>query len=407
MSKEDSQQIFLAALRFHLHSMRPCAPVAPLSKDTLREVISLSELHQVTPMIVDALGSMVQMAPDAVDLFADWKRQAMRAVFLQTRRTQAFIDLCQALNRAQIPAVVFKGLLLRILYPKMDFRISSDEDLYIPASYGQAAHTVLCQSGMRTDCAEDSLSTREVVTYVCPATGLRVEVHHRLFSALSPSEQAMNSVFLGLENRRISVECNGAPLYGMPHTEHMLYLIFHALKHFVHSGFGIRQVCDINLYAGVHGRDIDWKRVFETLCHHRAQVFAAGIWQIGTQFLGFPDRNYLPIEPPDPIPLLQDILNGGVYGSSTEDRQHSSLITLNALAGTAASGSARIRSAVFPPLAQMAGKYPYLQRMPWLLPAAWGQRIAGYLRKGSRVSPAASISIGNQRVALLRKYGLL
>lgn len=403
MVPDDIQQLFLDLLRLHLNPSASAAPVS-VSPEALQGLMGLSQLHQVTPMVVDALGAGACLAPDAEALFALWKRQAMGAVFAQTRRTQAFAALCAALEQAQIPAVVFKGILLRILYPKMDFRTSSDEDIYIPEAYDDAARQVFQAQGMQVAAGDEPAA--QVTTYVCPITGLRVEVHRSLFPELAGAGAAMNSLFQGIEQRRIAVKWNGASLYGMPHTEHMLYLIFHALKHFVHAGFGIRQVCDINLYAAVHWRDIDWKRVSDSLRLCRAQVFAAGIWAIGARFLGFPDRGYIPVAAPDPLPLLQDVLTGGVYGSSTEDRQHASLITLSALSA-AKSIPASLRGAIFPPLEQMAAKYPYLRRRPWLLPAAWSQRIAGYLRKGGRVSPTASISIGSQRVALLRRYGLL
>lgn len=38
-------------------------------------------------------------------------------------------------------------------------------------------------------------------------------------------------------------------------SDHLFYLICHALKHFYHSGFGIRQVCDILLFAAIMVRD--------------------------------------------------------------------------------------------------------------------------------------------------------
>lgn len=36
-------------------------------------------------------------------------------------------------------------------------------------------------------------------------------------------------------------------------------MICHAFKHFLHSGFGIRQVCDIVLFANAYGREIGQK----------------------------------------------------------------------------------------------------------------------------------------------------
>lgn len=41
------------------------------------------------------------------------------------------------------------------------------------------------------------------------------------------------------------------------------------------------------------------------------------------------------------------------------------------------------------------------------LPAAWGQRIWTYLREGGGSAARESVAIGEQRVALLKKYRVI
>jgi len=65
---------------------------------------------------------------------------------------------------------------------------------------------------------------------------------------------------------------------------------------------------------------------------------------------------------------------------------------------------------VFPSMKYMSGKYAYLEKHPYLLPIAWGSRIVTYgkstrERKGG--DPAKSIRLGNERVALLKEYGII
>ena len=50
--------------------------------------------------------------------------------------------------------------------------------------------------------------------------------------------------------------------------------------------------------------------------------------------------------------------------------------------------------------------FPWVKKSALLLPAAWGVRIVRYLRRGS-LSAAESIRIGNERIELLKKYGIL
>lgn len=62
---------------------------------------------------------------------------------------------------------------------------------------------------------------------------------------------------------------------------------------------------------------------------------------------------------------------------------------------------------MFPGAKALEGRYPYLKDRAWLLPLAWTQRLAGYLRKGESAAAGESLRIGKARVALLKQYGIL
>ena len=109
--------------------------------------------------------------------------------------------------------------------------------------------------------------------------------------------------------------------------------------------------------------------------------------------------------------LLDDILSGGRFSDSHLDRAHSSTMTLEAV--SADRGGRRRKGAlhaVFLPLASMRGQFPYLRKYPWLLPAAWAQRIFRYLTRKGRsdpVNPARSVQIARERIELLRQYRII
>ena len=113
----------------------------------------------------------------------------------------------------------------------------------------------------------------------------------------------------------------------------------------------------------------------------------------------------------DESDLLEDVLSGGLYGVVDVDRAHSSTMTLEAV--SADRGNRRRKGAlhsVFLPLASMRGQFPYLRKYPWLLPAAWTQRIFRYLARKDRpdpVNPARSVQIARERIELLREYRII
>ena len=165
---------------------------------------------------------------------------------------------------------------------------------------------------------------------------LHIELHKELFSSESEAYGDLNRLFDGVFERKIQDTIHGVPVYTMCHTDHLLYLILHAFKHFLHSGFGIRQVCDIVIYAEAFGKEIDWDDLMEKCKGIHADVFAASLFDIGKKELTFDPvkacypESWSSVEV-DGSDLLEDLLEGGVFGDSSMSRKHSSNITLQAV----------------------------------------------------------------------------
>lgn len=401
MTMTTEQQWLLQALKNFIHPGQETA-AGDASSVSPEIVGKLARMHTVLPMVYD---SAAKLPADEV-WKARWKQQTIGAVCSQTVRSKTFLWLCKAFREAGVKVLVVKGILCRSLYPKADYRTSSDEDCFVSPEDFDTVHGILLKHGLVVaDPAESEIAHAQVVTYADKATGLRIELHRQLFSPDSPAYGTLNEVFSHAMDRAVEVIIEGVPVLSMCPTEHMLYLLLHAYKHFLHSGFGIRQVCDICVYAERFEGEVDWARVGDFLQSFRAEVFAAALWKIGAEYLGFSKADYIPAEVPPVEELLADILSGGVYGTSSEDRLHSSLITLNAITGQGKKTS--LLRTVFPDAASLKGKYPYLNTKPWLLPAAWTQRIFAYLKKGGQTSAAESVRIGSARVELLKKYKML
>ena len=397
-----TQQAFLAILRASLHQ-EEATPA--LTADQWPELFRLAESHKVLPMIFEAVFPQVRQADPALAMSA--KAQVRNRVILQTMRTAEFLELFQALTDAGASPLVVKGIVCRQLYPKPDHRPSSDEDILIPPEEFALCHSVMTRLGLRTTEADPDKVYE--VPYRRPNSPLYIELHKHLFPPESGAYGDLNRFFADAAQRTVELTVQGHRIRTLGHTDHLLYLLLHAYKHFLHSGFGIRQICDILLFAHRHGGAIDWERVRLSCRAIRAEKFAAALFAIGTRHLGFG-----PVGPwgslyADEKPLLQDVLCAGVYGSADLSRQHSSTITLEAVS-TRKKAPAGILAAAFPTAKHLEGRYPWLKKQPWLLPVAWTSRMADYLRETKRrpdSSLADALKIGTERVELLKRYDIL
>ncbi|MGN0254573.1 MAG: nucleotidyltransferase family protein [Chordicoccus sp.] len=337
---------------------------------------------------------------------------AVKHICVQIEKNARFLERYDVLRKNGISPLVVKGLVCMQLYPKPYCRLSTDEDLLIAPSELRKTDQVLRNLGLSyMNPHADILSDFEVSYCRNPEY---YEIHTSLFDPEDSFFGKFNRCFDGIHERAVSLDIDGFTVLTPCPTDHLLFLLLHAFKHFLYSGFGVRQVCDISLFAERYGREIDWDRITAVLKEAHAEDFAAAIFRIGTKYLsGNPIPDTL-LSGTDEGPLLEDILSSGSLGANDMNRLHSSSITLEAVRsgteGDAHKGSGRLRL-LFPPVSYLKARYPYLTRHPYLLPAAWAARLVHYakdnLTGNNKESAAMALQIGKSRTELLRKYHVI
>lgn len=376
----------------------------PAEKVDWPAIFTLANQQKLLPIVFEAVRKMPAAVENAA-LFAAVKQQVIAQVLHQTMRASEFSGLYQKLRAAGLHPVVVKGQLCSRLYPLKDHRISADDDLLIPDGEFMACHEQLLANGLTTGTPTDELATADEVSYTKDGSPLYIELHRHLFDSAEDAHDELNHFFADLN----PVEIDG--FLAMPPHEHLLYLLLHAYKHFVRSGIGLRQFCDIGLWARAYHAEIDWQRLHEQCGSVHAATFAAAAFHIAGDYLGIEFDLPAPWDGSiDVEPLLHDSLCGGVYGSNDLTRLHSSTVTLNAVKASRTGEKSSVLSTVFPKREYLERRYPYLKKRPYLLPVAWVQRIAHYAsekRSGAGSSASGSIKLGKERIELMKRYGIM
>ena len=376
----------------------------PAEKVDWPAIFTLANQQKLLPILFEA-ARKTPAAEENAALFAVTKQQVIGQVLNQTVRSAEFSDLYHKLRSAGLHPIVVKGQLCSRLYPLKDHRISADDDLYIPDAEFMACHKQLLANGLTTDTPPDELASADEVSYTKNGSPLYIELHRHLFDSAEDAHDELNHFFVGLN----PVETDG--FLAMPPHEHLLYLLLHAYKHFVRSGIGLRQFCDIGLWALEYHDEIDWQRLHEQCESVHAATFAAAAFCIAGDYLGIEFDLPAPWDGSiDVEPLLHDTLCGGVYGSNDLTRLHSSTVTLNAVKASRTGEKSSVLSTVFPKREYLERRYPYLKKRPYLLPVAWMQRIAHYAsekQSGTDNSASGSIKLGKERIELMKRYGIM
>ena len=376
----------------------------PTEKVDWPVIFTLANQQKLLPILFETARKTPAAAENAA-MFAAVKQQVIAQVLHQTMRASEFAGLYQKLRAVGLHPIVVKGQLCSRLYPLRDHRISADDDLYIPDAEFMTCHKQLLANGLTTDTPADELSTADEVSYTKKDSPLYIELHRHLFDSSEDAHDELNHFFAGLN----PVETDS--FLAMPPHEHLLYLLLHAYKHFVRSGIGLRQFCDIGLWARAYHAEIDWQRLHEQCESVHAATFAAAAFRIARDYLGIEFDLPAPWDGSiDVEPLLHDTLCGGVYGSNDLTRLHSSTVTLNAVKASRTGEKSSVLRTVFPKREYLERRYPYLKKRPYLLPVAWAQRLAHYAGEkkiGADSSASGSIKLAKERIELMKQYVIM
>lgn len=388
------EKLLLMLLKEAMETGKPSAETKYLlEKADVHELLEKAEQHNILSLVGPLVLEGLPELEDGPKLRNYIKKQVLR----QIMASSALVQVTEALETAGIPYLLVKGAYCRSIYPNPAYRSSSDEDILVPEPYFQQAETLLLTMGYQRGQEPEESPVHSFFSAM-----LHLELHRTLTEDPALEElleqQLETPMLFSLDGKRIRT---------LPPQAHFLYLTAHFYKHFLAGGVGIRQVADMVMVA--RQGNIQWQQVWQQLQKMGTDVLICGVLEIGESYLGLADvpiPEQVRAKCPGPEPLLGDIMDAGVFGASTMERKHSSLMTLEAVQGR--KKSAVLRTA-FPPREQLVHRYPYLKARPWLLPVAWGSRMGAYLREGKNPArrAAESTAVGKKRVELLRQYGLL
>ena len=106
--------------------------------------------------------------------------------------------------------------------------------------------------------------------------------------------------------------------------------------------------------------------------------------------------------------LMEDLMESGAFGNSSRFQRLSAAYIY---ASTEGKGSPvrRLFLLLFPPAVRLSSRYPFLNRRPWLLPAAWTMRIFRFAKElllSDHTLVRRSARRGQKRLAVMKKLGI-
>ena len=249
-------------------------PVAVNDAVDWQAVMRLAEYHATVTLLCDVAAKMpADQQPDAEML--GWMKNQMRAnLFFHMRLKQVLLQAVKMLRDHGIEPVLLKGFSLAQYYPNPNLRQFGDIDLFVglekfheacavlrsmPGSYNWG---VILDSGRHFNIEFGDYS---------------LEIH-RVSSEIEEEEE--NAIYLEIERQGLFVSSREVDLEGarlrIPSKEFMAFFTFyHAWHHFLTTGVGWRQLCDLALVLHAYREQIN----VEQLRHDLDALQLMRIWQ--------------------------------------------------------------------------------------------------------------------------------
>lgn len=272
------------------------------------------------------------------------ERIMMQAVMRYEHLNYDFNQVCQVLERAEIPFIPLKGSVLRRYYPEPWMRTSCDIDILVHKKDLDAAIECLVR---KLNFEEAGRATHDVSLF--SPQRIHVELHFDLVEegrankAISVLNQVWNNVSV----------CDGFSYkYEMSDEYFYFYHIAHMAKHFETGGCGVRPFLDLWLLDKLEGAS--QIRRDELLTSAELIQFANVSRKLSKVWFSSDDTDELSMQ------MQNFIFDGGLYGSSN-----------NRVAIQQKRKGGRLgymMSRIFIPFSKLKRYYPVLEKHPWLMP---------------------------------------
>ena len=405
-------KIFLRAVALALNG-KPYARCPSLTGEEWQMLLDLARSQNMVSLVYDALAqTAIWESEDKNPVCASFHREAQLLMIRQVRSGVEFEKDYRSFRELGVEPIVVKGIICRNTYPNPDLRPSADEDFLVKPDEFTKLDNFLMRKGFIRDKEMPEIEIPNEMGYIDPVRNLYYEIHTLLFTK-SKAFVDFNKVFEDADTRSVYVTANGVKFRTLNHTDHLFFLLTHLLKHFIHGGVGVRQACDLFTFSRKWSNQIDWEKMRAWIVRFGLETFWMNLLELGQRVLGFSPAEYGMCTfkgiRTDSKDMLFDMLDAGVFGKSTEERQHSANMTERAAEGAGGLVSGAIRS-LFPLREYIEGVYPFVKGRPWLLPKAYGMRIIGYLNRKRKVreeggrAEKSALTLGRERTRMLKKY---
>lgn len=217
------------------------------------------------------------------EILEKWHQEYVDGLDRAEECKKAFSEFAEKAKQDKVTYAVFKGFVLADLFPNPLYRTSNDTDILIKKENAPEMIRFLKKLGYKKD-AHDS--TEQVPVYYREQPNHRLELHYSLWEEFKgPKIDILESFGITEESSFITVQAGQMELTTLGYEEHLIYQMFHIIKHILVEGMSFSGLVDITLYINKYGRVIDFSSFWSKMEQLGYATFCETFFQCCIQYL--------------------------------------------------------------------------------------------------------------------------
>lgn len=347
-----------------------------LDKERLRsmqpvQIYDMAERHSLNALISYAMeGSVIDQA------YAPWKKSRE-----QSLRRNILLDtegrhICKVMDEKGIWHMRLKGSVLKDLYPHMEMRQMTDQDILFDTTHREEMREYMLARGYDPKGHHD---THHDIYHKDPVYNM--ELHHTLFEL--HCDLRLVDYYRNVKQERMIPDGDGTMGFHFSDEDFYIYMVAHAYKHYSDHGAGLRSLVDVYVFDSQKPA-LDWAYVerecaklgmdeYEKTCRSAARKL-------------FRDNAPETLTEAE-VEMIIFCVDSGTHGNEEGYIRHE-------LKGVGAKGKLTFGQKMkyfwkrlFPSAKWMRENERLARRHPWLLPVAWITRLfRGIFKRGVHTS---------------------
>lgn len=366
-------------------------------------------------VVYDSVVHLPQKQQPPRALLDEWKKRVIIKTGRQVRRNQWSARLLAILQEKGIPFLVFKGPTLSSLYPTPNVRFASDLDILLAREYQQAAESVFEELGM---VFSPEHSKKNVLSWQYKNEFL-VEMHFRLWEDYTDDRvQLLEAMNLTAPDTLTGCSVLGLNAVTLGPTQHLIYQMFHIVKHMFYRGMKLRLFVDITLFANRYLNDIDWALFWDSMERLHYASFCDAMFRACARYYNLNRRALSPARMDNALNI--DAFMADIFNLQTHGRVGAAWSVVLPVMTNYFHRSDKIKNLfpraqlffriVFPTPSLLAPRYHYARRNPFLLPVAWLHRQLDWIKHRELRYQAGilrkAIVLADQKFTMLKNFEL-